>query len=90
MQKILIMTTKNDNLRSEAIGWTAEDGVEVIEAASRYNVETGKIDIGYVRNYQGYGAYPETPLHAIGMGWKLMVPPIKMVLEKYEWWFSKD
>lgn len=41
MQKVLIMTTEGSDLRSKAIGWSAEDGREAVVAANTAYVERG-------------------------------------------------
>jgi hypothetical protein len=79
MQKILIITTTGNHLRSSAIGWSAEDGDEINQDKP----------IGCSMEYRGYYTYI-TPMHAIGDGWNLLVPPCSENAGEYEWWFVKD
>src|SRR5262245_60089843 len=103
MQKVLTMETDGPSLRSEAQGWSAEDGNEAIQFA-RGGKPVGLMgygareagDVGrarasraspYLRDWYSY----ETPYHALGDGWKLLSPPQFDPTDKvYEWWFVKD
>ena len=85
-QKVLVMTTQSASLRSEAIGWTAEDGEE-----ARKHARGGR-PVGLMGYYRDWCQY-ETPYHAIGNKWKLLSPPTQGLLEKdmayWSWWFVK-
>lgn len=80
MQKVLTFYTQTDDMRAEADGWGAEDGTN---AVSKLDKEVGLIS--------GMHTWcPTTPLHALGAGWKLLAPPIKLVNDpyfQYKWWF---
>ena len=79
MQKVLVMTTVGSDMRSEAIGWSAEDGYE----ASEQFRATGRIDydVGSVMSYTGFHLYM-TPVHALGDGWRLLAPPTSCQQER--------
>jgi hypothetical protein len=84
MQKILSMITDTPSLRSLADSWDAEDG-DLIRLDK---------EIGYSLGYKGFYCH-QTPMHAIGSGWKLLAPPttIKNYVEGvdyYQWYFVKD
>lgn len=96
MQKILIMSTMTSSLRSEAVGWSAEDGDE----AAKYSGEPNR-PVGLMGFYKGFYSFA-TPYHALGRGWKLMIPPkeyqencmqqdgTSKPVTMWEWWFTKD
>jgi hypothetical protein len=89
MQKVLTMTTNEGHLRSAAEGWSAEDADPVRP--------------GHIGNTPGFpGPYSyETPLHALGDGWRLLAPPQSFWLtinngdpdettvERW-WWFVRN
>lgn len=89
-QQVLIMSTYDKygagGLRSEAWGWSAEDGWE---AAPYVGMNR---PVGLMGYFRGPYSYP-TPYHALGDGWRLLAPP-----EKFEengvpslyWWFVRD
>ena len=88
MQKVLILSTKGNGLRSEAEGWSWEDGDSVFNQS----VEVGYFGSGPIKYYK-------TPLHAIGDRWNLLAPPSEYMCEygddgkqtkMYEWWFVKS
>ncbi len=91
-QTVLVMSTKGPELRSEAIGWTLNSGLmahQEIERRRNWDFHVGMI--GAPR--QGY-CFP-TVLHALGMGYKLLAPPIAApwtseLSNEYEWWLVKD
>lgn len=90
MQKVLRMSTRNSTLRSEAVGWSAEDGDEAAPYA-----RTDR-PVGLMGYYRDWYCYP-TPYHALGDGWKLLAPPVSYqeneldnLVTYYEWWFVKD
>ncbi len=75
--------TQDDSMRADADGWDTEDG----------NMAAYKLDkpVGYMSGYSVF--LPPTPLHALGAGWKLLAPPVKLTDNpyfKYKWWFVKD
>lgn len=86
MQKVLIMSTQTSDLRSEAIGWSAEDSNLVRPGP-----------IGNSPGFPGPYSYP-TPVHALADGWRLLAPPTQFdvksgngtVRREWEWWFTKD
>lgn len=89
MQKVLTFHTQTDDLRAEADGWGWEDGDGAVGKPNDYD-KVGLIPAGWM--FKGVGC-PRTPLHAIGAGWKLLAPPVKLVNDKYfqyKWWFVKD
>ena len=75
-QQVLVMVTEGHTLRSEAVGWTHEDGTLVQPGA-----------IGHTRGPRPYAA-PATPLHALGDGWSLLAPPTREGAES-TWWFVR-
>lgn len=106
MQKILIMSTEgNGELRAEAVGWSAEDGAELnwalcdSETSKKYNERN--LPVGYIGTLKEHYCF-QTPLHALGNGWKLMAPPSERMSDRWtkekglhgikcqEWWFSKE
>ena len=91
MQKILIMQTEQPRLRSENIGFSAEDG-DLVQLGAPIGRSTSP-------NVEAYA----TPLHAIGDGWELLAPPVpfeenrqdpktdqEYTVTCYEWWLTKD
>lgn len=101
-QKILIMTTSNNSLRSEVQGWSWEDPSEVRKAyldrigGPHEYPHQNEVPVGLIRS--GHHINYPTVLHAMGDGWKLMSPPSKYELilddgnkkmDQFEWWLSK-
>jgi hypothetical protein len=85
-QKILVMSTKRSDPRSEAIGWSAEDGDVIVPGRP----------IGESPGFRGPYSY-DTPMHAIRDGWRLLAPPKEYQQEylsgaraEWEWWLTKD
>lgn len=85
-QQVLICSTKDNCVRSECVGWTANDSGKV-----KQNVHIG-LTPGFGRFY----SY-ETVLHAMGDGWKLLAPPTSYVVEtdngpikEWEWWLVRE
>ncbi len=85
-QKILIMSTTGNRLRSEAVGWSAEDGDNILPGRP----------IGCSGGPKWAYTWP-TPMHAIGAGWRLLAPPTKYTYnyeegsrDEWEWWFVRD
>lgn len=88
--KVLVMSTKGQDMRSEATGWTCEDTEQVhaaIAAGRRVNMVDAKT-VGMVGGPRGGHAYA-TPLFALANGWKLLAPP-RDVGGEWEWWFTHD
>lgn len=91
MQKVLIISTERPQLRAATVGWSAEDGDNVL--LSFQNVVHGKVKnfsrefpatqnemmVGQIASYRGSYSYP-TVLHALGDGWNLLAPP-----KEYSW-----
>lgn len=98
MQKVLCVSTCDDNLRSTIDGWGWEDGDLVHQGLTelpKYNKLN--IPVGLIRS-GNIPCYP-TVLHAIGDGWKLLAPPTKFSytthsdgpeITGYSWWLVKD
>ncbi len=86
-QKIMIMQTSRSDPRSSADGWTLEDGF-----LARHHIGN---PVGRIRSCWDHA--PETPLHALGEGWRLLAPPARFEIENddkttnvlWEWWFEK-
>lgn len=91
MQKILIMQTEQPSVRSDTIGFSAEDG-DLVQLGAPIGLSRSL----WVENYH-------TPLHAIGDGWRLLAPPVpfeenrqnpktnqEYTVTCYEWWLIKD
>jgi len=81
-QKILNLVTLDQSLRSKVDSWDAEDG-ELIDLNK---------EIGLSRSLSV--PYYQTPMHAIGDGWRLIAPPVFIKnyindINAYEWWFEK-
>ena len=89
-QTILEMSTDGQSLRSEAGGWTIESGHEVVKAMERYSSKIEELHVGRIgAPYERY-SLPKTPLHALGLGWRLLVPPTKIEgCDDWEWYFEK-
>lgn len=88
MQKVLTFCTQSDDMRAGADGWGWEDGDEAVGKPNDHN-KVGLIGSG---NMRGFGC-PRTPLHALGVGWKLLAPPVKLTNDpyfQYKWWFVKE
>lgn len=82
-KQVLVVISREPGLRSEIIGWTAED-------ASLYVV--GK-PIGYTpppkRTLVSTYA-PQTIMEALYWGWKLLAPPTYIKSEAgWEWWLTR-
>jgi hypothetical protein len=86
MQKVLIMTTHSNSLRSKAVGWTHQDA-DLVKPGP----------IGNTPAPTPYAAHP-TPMHALADGWRLLAPPkpyetttfVGTLQTEWEWWFVKD
>lgn len=84
-QKLLIMSTERESLRSDVCGWGGEDGDLI-----NHDKPIGLSGSPHFPTYK-------TPMNAIGDGWRLMQPPIKnyshstdgIDFYEYEWWFEK-
>ncbi len=80
-QKILTMCTLEPELRCNADGWSCDDGDLV-----NLTKPIGLTGSPYFTCY-------ETPLHAIGDGWRLLGPPVQIAylgeLKAWQWWFEK-
>ena len=78
-QKILRMATLDQSLRASVDSWDGEDG-ELIK----------EIGLSSSPRFPFY----QTPMHAIGDGWRLIAPPVLIKgycnnIDAYEWWFEK-
>lgn len=80
-QKILIMSTPSSDLRSEAEGWTCEDG-DLVRSVGMDHDDIWRV--GAPKEFHAYAA----PLLAIGDGWSLLAPPTKEE-DGWTWWFTK-
>lgn len=78
MQKVLILVTGRRNLRDTVIAAVAEDGSLVFLTTPVTDIKA--LD---VPDYQ-------TPLHALGDGWKLLGPPLSNEKGITEWWMTQD
>lgn len=76
-QKILHISTMGNDLRSSVDGISAEDG-ELIKMDK---------EIGFSKDM--WVPFYKTVMHAIGDGWRLMSPPIKIDTNYYDWWLEK-
>ncbi len=81
-QKIITLTTLRNSLRCEVDGMSSEDGDLI-----RLDKEIG---------LSGSPHYPfyQTPMHAIGDGWRLMAPPVFIKdyakdIDAWEWWLER-
>lgn len=95
IQQVLTMTTKRPDLRSEAIGWSAEDPSKL---------KWGQ-PIGMTPGFGERYSY-ETPMHALADGWRLLAPPEEgerrvedraddgtpreLVYDETSWWFVRE
>lgn len=83
-QKILIMQTKGDSLRSQAYGWDYEDS-----ALYKIDKPVGFTVMPKIESY-------DNPLHAMAKGWQLLSPPQREVFKEEDaethvywiWYFS--
>jgi hypothetical protein len=86
IQQHLAMTTQGTTwLRSEAVGWNAED-------PSRFVPGGGHDNIGRSPGYPAHYTY-STPLAALADGWRLLAPPEKFTERGHElmfWWFVRE
>lgn len=98
MQKVATVTTERNSLRDEIIGWTLEDGNAVVCTAKREEVCIQALPIWKVFSGDLYSreTFP-TVLHGLGLGWKLLAPPLEYTVEidgksrtMYDWWLVKD
>ena len=76
MQKILVLTTRGEHLRSAVVGQLAEDAD---------GVRPGPVELAPAWDAPRY----ETPLHALGDGWALLAPPVRRDGGALEWWLTK-
>jgi hypothetical protein len=99
MQKIIILYTQIRDFRDRVISMKFENGDALdqanIEYANRFPDGIPFEYVGFIGSGDFNPQMPETPLHALGNGWKLMAPPIGNpnvadVYHKYEWWFVID
>ena len=83
-QKILIMTTSSNSMRSKAEGWSMEDSSLVNKDQREH--------IGLTPYKHEFHAY-DCPLRALANGWRLLAPPTEYteagLFVKFEWWFEK-
>ena len=87
MQKVLVMETETNSLRSTAQGWTYEDA-DYIDIHKHIGLSLGR------HPSDRYPTY-DCPMKALADGWKLLVPPSgEFVISSnktfYTWWFVKD
>jgi len=80
MQKVLMMTTESETLRSKVIGWHCEDGNAVLKAfqdrlCTGYEYKNqNELPVALIGGSLSNYLYP-TVLHALGHDWKLLAPP---------------
>jgi hypothetical protein len=97
-QKVLMMSTCGNDLRSDVDSWSMEDS-DLVRWTSR--MFPGDAPIGLTPGVTGK-KFPATPLHALNLGWKLLAPPAPIRKEDetlfkddkgrvyYDWWFVRD
>lgn len=94
MQRVLIVSTYSNRLRGEIIGWTYEDGDEVLNTVRRLGrYDRLDIPVGMISSGSLYKPSYPTVLHAIGDGWKLLAPPQEYKeggKTCYEWWLVRE
>ena len=74
MQKLLFINTVDQYPRSEAIGWTIEDGDKAQEKLQGGRAAYFHYPVGQIGNCKDNYCYP-TVLHAMGDGWRVMGYP---------------
>lgn len=81
MQKVLVMLTKECNVRSKAGAWDGDDADLVVKDKQ----------IGFTPTIQESICF-DCPLRAMAAGWKLLAPPIRETpdLTYYMWWLVKE
>jgi hypothetical protein len=92
-QQVLVMETEGEGMRSEAVGWTAEDprGAHPTKPVGLCGVMwhgTGQYSMTPDRGPNNPYDYPDV-LRALADGWQLMAPPTDTGLGTWEWWFSR-
>lgn len=90
-QTVLVMSTKSESVRSEALGWNIDSGA-IANAEMR---DDEKIPVGLIPGVKDWYAYP-TVLHALAKGFKLLAPPKSYEIEAkthtlaYEWYLVRE
>ena len=83
------MTTNGSDLKSEADGWDYGDGDAVHEAAKKYPQADVWEPADFWRISCHCPNFPNSPLHALALCWKLLTAPRKLENGEWEWWFVK-
>ena len=95
IQQVLTMETEGYTLRSEAVGWGAEDprgahpSKPVGICGSMWH-RPGEFNTQPMREENAGFCYPD-PLRALADGWRLLAPPTEGVgADQWEWWFVRE
>ena len=83
MQKVLVIVTSRSDIRAAAAGWSCDDG-DMVQPGPIGRTPAPRFAYLY-----------ETPLHAIGAGWRLLAPPVPPKdpgdeHDGYEWWLVRE
>lgn len=102
MQKILIMDTENNKIRSKAISWEMEEAglansiyMDIlfygdIDFPQKTFEAYNNVSVEKIPCSRGNFSYA-TPLHALGDHWRLLSPPVKNIESgTYTWYFVKN
>ena len=88
-QEVLVLVTKSSQswpgFRDDVTRQIIESGhfASFAMSVTGLNTRVNQIGTPVVQHYA-------TPLHALGDGWKLLVPPKTLYQNLYEWWFVKE
>lgn len=83
-------------MKAEIDGWSYYDPRSVERARSKYPHANVIDDVKEAWRISSLGptegGYPITPLHALSLGWKILVPPEERghLQKTYTWWFVRD
>ena len=84
IQQVLTIETTGQNLRSEAIGWGAED-----PRGAHPSKPVGICGATWSRLTPCGYRYPD-PLRALADGWRLLAPPVQCDVGIWEWWLVRE
>ena len=93
IQQVLTMETQGYSLRSEAIGWGAEDPrgahpTKPVGICGAMWHRPGEFSTQPNRGSNQGISYPD-PLRALADGWRLLAPPTEGA-DHWEWWFVRQ
>lgn len=95
-QEVLMMSTMNNGIRCDAVGWATESGAKLYKFALESGVAPEHVECwrcsGMIYHINGH---PDTPANALAAGWKLLGKPEKIGKfpsgdDEWGWWFVRD